>query len=359
MQNDVQELLKKITRKNVQDLTPYLSARRLGGKGDVWLNANEYPITPKLTVHSDLNRYPECQPLAVITRYAEYAGVNPDEVLVTRGADESIELLLRAFCEPGKDAVMYCPPTYGMYSVSAETFGIQQKIVPSTKDWQLDLEAIASQMADVKLIYVCSPNNPTGNLLHDADLIKLLEMTQDRAIVAIDEAYIEFCLQNNKTAWLKRFPHMVILRTLSKAFALAGLRCGFTLAHRNIIDTLLKVIAPYPLAAPVADMAAQALLPEGIETMKQRVLEIEKNRTYLIEALSHDERVVQIYPSFTNYILVRFKDSAPIFKGLWDSGVILRDQSKQLGLENCIRITIGTEEEMQAVVRVLRSLTVA
>ncbi|SET49771.1 histidinol-phosphate transaminase [Thorsellia anophelis] len=354
--NDTEQLIRKLARENIQKLTPYLSARRLGGNGDVWLNANEYPTSPTLKVVSDLNRYPECQPKAVIERYASYAGVNPDEVLVSRGADESIELLLRAFCEPGKDAVLFCPPTYGMYSVSAETFGIERKTITAKQDWQLDLNAIKANLDSVKLIYVCSPNNPTGNIVNPDDIKALLELAEGRAMVAIDEAYIEFCPEHNKTSWLKDYPNLVILRTLSKAFALAGLRCGFTIARAEIIELLLKVIAPYPLAVPVADMAAEALLPEGISTMMKRVESIRKSRAWLVENLKQDARVVEVYPSETNYILVRFKDAAPVFKGLWDAGVIIRDQSKQVGLDNCLRITIGTQQECEAVVHTLNQI---
>lgn len=349
-------LIKNLARENIQKLTPYMSARRLGGNGDVWLNANEYPTSPTLTVVSDLNRYPECQPKAVIDRYAAYAGVSNTQVLVSRGADESIELLLRAFCEPGKDKVLFCPPTYGMYSVSAETFGIECQTVTAKTDWQLDLTSIEANLEGVKLVYICCPNNPTGNLVNTEDIKTVLEMTKGKAIVAIDEAYIEFCIEHNKTSWLKSYPHLVILRTLSKAFALAGLRCGFTIASPEIIELLLKVIAPYPLAVPVADMAAEALLPEGIAQMQARVLSVRENRSWLVDQLKQDDRVVEVYPSETNYILVRFKDAKPVFKGLWDAGVIIRDQSKQIGLDNCLRITIGTKAECERLIEVFKGL---
>ncbi|VEA64305.1 Histidinol-phosphate aminotransferase [Serratia plymuthica] len=237
--------IENLARANVRELTPYQSARRLGGKGDVWLNANEYPTAPEYQLTAQtFNRYPECQPALVIERYADYAGVNKEQVLVSRGADEGIELLIRAFCEPGKDAILFCPPTYGMYAVSAETFGVERRTVAAKQDWQLDLPAIADSLDNVKLIYVCSPNNPTGNLIDPNDLRTLLEMAKGKAIVAIDEAYIEFCPQASCAGWLKDYPHLAILRTLSKAFALAGLRCGFALANEELITLLLKVIAP-------------------------------------------------------------------------------------------------------------------
>ncbi|KYQ95144.1 histidinol-phosphate aminotransferase [Serratia plymuthica] len=349
--------IENLARANVRELTPYQSARRLGGNGDVWLNANEYPTAPEFQLTAQtFNRYPECQPALVIERYADYAGVNKEQVLVSRGADEGIELLIRAFCEPGKDAILFCPPTYGMYAVSAETFGVERRTVAAKQDWQLDLPAIADSLDNVKLIYVCSPNNPTGNLIDPDDLRTLLEMAKGKAIVAIDEAYIEFCPQASCAGWLKDYPHLAILRTLSKAFALAGLRCGFTLANEDLITLLLKVIAPYPLSTPVADIAAQALSTEGIRTMSQRVTEISANRSWLQRELENCACVEQVFTSDSNYLLARFTASSNVFKTLWDQGIILRDQNKQPGLSGCLRITIGTRDECRRVVDALSAL---
>ena len=170
--------IEDLARANVRALTPYQSARRLGGKGDVWLNANEFPtaVAFQLTEQT-LNRYPEPQPKAVIESYARYAEVKPEQVLVSRGADEGIELLIRAFCEPGEDAVLYCPPTYGMYSVSAETIGVECRTVPTLADWQLDLPGIEARLDGVKVVFVCSPNNPTGQIIDPQSMRDLLEMT--------------------------------------------------------------------------------------------------------------------------------------------------------------------------------------
>ncbi len=346
--------IEELARANVRELVPYQSARRLGGKGDVWLNANEYPeaVEFQLTAQT-LNRYPECQPKAVIENYARYAGVTPQQVLVSRGADEAIELLIRAFCEPGQDAVLFCPPTYGMYSVSAETIGVEYRTVPALEDWQLDLQGIADKLDGVKVVYVCSPNNPTGQIVNPQDLRVLLEMTRGKAIVVADEAYIEFCPQASLVGWLSEYPHLVILRTLSKAFALAGLRCGFALANEDVINLLMKVIAPYPLSTPVADIAAQALSTSGILAMRERVQQILDERQYLVDALQNIACVEQVFPSETNYILVRITASSAVFKSLWDQGIILRDQNKQPSLSGCLRITVGTREESQRVIDAL------
>ncbi|XXN65507.1 histidinol-phosphate transaminase [Enterobacter ludwigii] len=351
--------IEELARANVRALTPYQSARRLGGNGDVWLNANEFPLpVPFELSQQTLNRYPECQPKIVIERYAAYAGLTPEQVLVSRGADEGIELLMRAFCEPGKDAILFCPPTYGMYSVSAETIGIEYRTVAALDDWQLNLPAIAEQLDGVKVVYMCSPNNPTGNLINQDDIRELLAMTAGKALVVADEAYIEFCPQATLASWLKDYPHLVILRTLSKAFALAGLRCGFTLANKPVIDLLMKVIAPYPLATPVADVAGQALSEQGIALMRQHVAELNANRAWLFAQLPQISVVQQVFPSETNYILARFTDSPKVFKTLWDQGIILRDQNKNPGLAGCLRISIGTRKECERLIAALQALSV-
>lgn len=351
--------IEELARDNVRALTPYQSARRLGGNGDVWLNANEFPLPVKFELSQQtLNRYPECQPKLVIERYAAYAGLTPEQVLVSRGADEGIELVMRAFCEPGKDAILFCPPTYGMYSVSAETIGIAYRTVPALENWQLNLPAIAEQLDGVKVVYMCSPNNPTGNLINPDDIRALLEMTAGKALVVADEAYIEFCPQATLSGWLKDYPHLVILRTLSKAFALAGLRCGFTLANPPVIDLLMKVIAPYPLATPVADVAGQALSDQGIALMRQHVAELNASRAWLLEQLSRLSIVQQVFPSETNYILARFDNSPAVFKSLWDQGIILRDQNKNPGLAGCLRISIGTRKECERLIAALQALSV-
>ncbi|QIA77343.1 histidinol-phosphate transaminase [Rodentibacter caecimuris] len=348
--------ISQLSRKNIQALTPYQSARRLGGKGDVWLNANEYPTSPNFDLTDrTFNRYPEPQPQAVVEGYARYAGVQPENVLVSRGGDESIELIIRAFCE-ADDAVLYCPPTYGMYAVSAETCGIACKTVPLTADFQLNLTEIERQLDGVKVVFVCSPNNPTGNLLKRSDLLELLQMTAGRAIVVVDEAYIEFCPEATMATALADYPHLAIIRTLSKAFGLAGLRCGFTLANAELIQILQKVIAPYPLPIPVADIAAQALQPNGIAQMQRQVAETLANRTDLQKNLANSPLVEYIFPSEANYILVKFKEGQQLFNALWDQGIILRNQHNALGLQNCIRITIGTAAENAKVIQAILNI---
>ncbi|EGR4149188.1 TPA: histidinol-phosphate transaminase [Vibrio cholerae] len=343
--------MEKLARQQIQALTPYLSARRIGGSGDVWLNANESPFNNEYkTDFARLNRYSDCQPKAMIQAYANYAGVQPEQVLTSRGADEGIELLIRAFCEPNQDAILFCPPTYGMYAISAETFGVERKKVPLTTDWQLDLPSIEANLDRVKLVFVCSPNNPTGNLVKRADIIKLLEMTKERAIVVMDEAYIDFCPEASTVDLLAQYPNLAILRTLSKAFALAGLRCGFTLANAELINVLLKVIAPYPVPVPVAEIAVQALSPAGLARAKYQVLDLGANRAYLQVGLSM-VLGVQVFEGWGNYLLVKFPDGDALFKAAWEHGIILRNSP----IENCVRISVGNREECEKTVAFIRN----
>ncbi len=343
--------MEKLARKQVQALTPYLSARRIGGSGDVWLNANESPFDNEYkTDFSRLNRYSECQPKELIEAYAVYAGVKPEQTLTSRGADEGIELLIRAFCEPGEDSILYCPPTYGMYSISAETIGVERKTVPLTADWELDLERIEENLDSVKVIFVCSPNNPTGNLVNRDDIVSLLEMTKDRAIVVMDEAYIDFCPEASTKDLLDQYSNLAILRTLSKAFGLAGLRCGFTLANEELINVLLKVIAPYPVPIPVAEIAIQALSEAGLARAKYQVAELNANRAYLQAGLSMIDGL-EVFEGWGNYLLVKFPQGDELFKAAWDTGIILRNSP----IEDCVRISVGSREECEKTLGFIRN----
>ncbi|WP_044470170.1 histidinol-phosphate transaminase [Mannheimia massilioguelmaensis] len=349
-----------LSRKNIQALTPYQSARKLGGNGTIWLNANEYPTSPDFQLSGkDLNRYPEPQPQAVIENYARYAGVQPENVIVTRGGDEGIELAIKAFCQPEQDAILYCPPTYGMYAVSAETIGVERVTINQTAEFQLDLAKIKQALAEkpnIKVVFLCNPNNPTGTLLNRADVLELLEITRNRAILVLDEAYIEFTQAVTFVPEIANYPHLAIIRTLSKAFALAGLRCGFVLAPPELIEILNKVIAPYPIPVPSADIAKQALRPANIEIVKQRVQGILNGRDWLIKELAKLPNVVEIFDTHANYVLVKFQDGQKVFKALWDEGIILRDQHKAVNLADCVRITIGTDEENAKVIEAIKSL---
>lgn len=352
--------LTQLACQQVQDLTPYLSARRIGGKGHVFLNANEAPKAEQYELDcSRLNRYPECQPPEVISRYAAYAGLTAEQVLVSRGSDEAIELLIRTFCEPGEEEILFCPPTYGMYSISAETCGVGMRTLPPLPDFQPDVPAILAELSrgkPIKVLFFCSPNNPTGTLVAREKLIPILEATAGKSIVVVDEAYIEFCPEGSMVDLISQYPNLVITRTLSKGFALAGLRCGFTLANPEVINLLLKVIAPYPIAEPVAQIAAQALSPEGLDTMRRRVAWLNRLKAELKAELAQQPCVKQVFDDHGNYLLARFGDGNALFAAMVEAGIILRDFGNKPMLENCVRITIGDEAEMAAVLDVLKRL---
>lgn len=363
--------IKHLARATVQALTPYLSARRIGGNGDVWLNANEAPDCNDYQLDcSNLNRYPEFQPPALISAYARYASINgaaisPEQILSSRGADESIEVLIRTFCEPSSttsvgDSILICPPTYGMYAISAETCGVQVDEVALDNDFNVDYlaveKAVTASDSQVKIVFLCAPNNPTGNMLDKSKLVKLLQATKGKALIVADEAYIEFCPQLSQADLINDHENLVITRTLSKAFALASIRCGFTLAQASVIEMMSKVIAPYPVPDPVAQIATQALSEQGLEIMRERVAILNNNRMVLANALQQLDCVIEIFPATGNFVLVRFKDSKLVWKAFSDSGIIMRDFASKVRLDNCIRITIGNVEEMQRTLKTLNSM---
>ena len=340
--------LETITPKHIQNLVPYASARREASTGEVWLNANENPYectTPEGL--SALNRYPDFQPEQLVEGYASYAGVKKAQVLVTRGIDEGIDLLTRAFCRSGADSIIYTPPTYGMYKISAETNNIGAKAVPLMPDWSLDVQGILEAVPESKLIYLCSPNNPTGSLLDPSDIRSILDATRNNALVVVDEAYIEFKPESSMVSLLLGYPNLVIMRTLSKAFGLAGLRCGFLLASPEIIEVLQKVSAPYPISVPVVDIASTALEEQGIVCMMRDVETIGKDRDKLQDMLQEFSSIKTVYRSSTNFVLFQVEDAADLMSFLMERGVVIRNQSSQPGLESTLRITVGTEAELQ------------
>ena len=361
-----------LARPEVIALTPYASARRIiaqaGCTGEVWMNANESAEGNALSslrltdeVLATFNRYPEPQPEEVIRRYADYAGVNPDGILVTRGGDEGIDLLVRTFCRAGVDAVLDFPPTYGMYSVTAETTGVRLIRLETKKEngWTPDAELLRQTLendSNVKVVFVCTPNNPTGGVLTKETVDQLIEVTRGRAILVIDEAYIDFIPEASVVNRLKDAPHLVIIRTLSKAFALAGIRCGFLLGSPDVIGMLKKVIAPYPIPVPVAAIAENVLTQEGIASMKERVKTLIERRETLSKALKEIEGVKEVELGLGNFILVRLADAHGTYLKLRDRGIILREQTSQPGLTDALRITVGTAEENAKLLSALTEL---
>ena len=344
------DLVGKLICENLKVLKPYESARRIFAGGDsdseTWLNANESPFANDFSVETEhFNRYPDCQPQSVLLPYAKYAGVQANQLLISRGADEGIELLIRTFCTPGKDSILICPPTYGMYAISAETCNVGIERVPLNADFSLDLPAIEAYQGTVNLVFICSPNNPTGTSIGKAQLKQVLEHFADTALVVVDEAYIEFDASNTWATELASYPNLVILRTLSKAFALAGLRCGFTIANSDVIHSILKVIAPYPVPDPVAQIAAQALSPKGLKQMSKQVVYLQHQKRWVKQQLSQLPDLELVGDDKANFILFRHPQKQALMDFLVANSVLIRDQSKQVSLDNCLRITLGTQQQ--------------
>lgn len=347
-------VINKIARQELIEMVPYLSARRLqAGGGDfdkkTWLNANEASGTGNYQLDAkNINRYPDFQPEGLINAYAAYAKVTTEQVLATRGADEGIELIIRTFCKAYQDNILICPPTYGMYAISAENHGAGIVKVPLVNS-ELDVDAICQQVGNVNVVFLCSPGNPTGNLLPHAQIKQVIEAFSNSAMVVVDEAYIEFSSDKTTTAWLSEYPNLIILRTLSKAFALAGLRCGFTIANDDVISLIAKVIAPYPVPAPIAELASNALNENGLAVMQSRVSATNELKEDFIIWLQQQSWCTEVFNSNANFVLFRTEKKQQIFDALIAKDILIRDQSKQQQLDNCLRVTIGSEEELSLV----------
>ncbi len=349
----------KLACAHLRELTPYQSARRIGGHGHTFLNANEYYKSQLYFFNSTtLNRYPDCQPFDLLAAEADYVGLRPENVLISRGSDEAIGLIIRTFCEEG-EGIAVAPPTYGVYAIFAKTNRAQVLEIPRGTDFSLNPEQIVQSVQQapfkVKAIFIDSPANPLGTLFAKEDLITVLTKLPD-TLVVLDQAYIEFAPDYSYAALVKEFPNLIVTRTLSKAFGLAGIRCGFTLARPEIISYLLKVIDPYPVPDPVAQIARQALARGGVELMQERVNEIVQRREELRGHLEKLPCVKEVFPSHANFLLVRFTDGPTVFESMVQKGIILRSFEDKPGLKNCIRITIGSAEELDEVMRTLTAL---
>ncbi|MCL1143262.1 histidinol-phosphate transaminase [Shewanella gaetbuli] len=343
---------RNLARPELLDLTPYQSARRIGGRGDIWINANESPFN-----NSDidkLNRYPECQPPELINAYAEYAGVKSNQVVASRGADEAIELLIRTFCVPGKDSIATFGPTYGMYAISAATFNVAVEKLDLTDKYQLPAQW-PNKINNAKLVFICNPNNPTGTVISKQDIETAIQ-SAPQAIVVVDEAYIEFCPEYSVADLIDTYPNLVVLRTLSKAFALAGARCGFMLANQAIIDLVMLVIAPYPVPLPVSELAVNALSENGLTTMKNQVAELNQQGKRLVSALKEVGADVQMPNG--NFVLANFNGAgkftnvAEVGQLLADNGIVARAY-KDPRLADAIRFSFASEQQTNKIIDVL------
>lgn len=341
--------LNDILRANIKNLVPYSSARdEFKGEASIYLDANENSLGSPLTKW--YNRYPDPLQKKVKHKLSEIKGVPADHIFIGNGSDECIDVLLRATCDPGKDNIIICPPTYGMYEVSANINDVAIKKVPLTPAFQLNLPAIEQAVDDnTKMIFLCSPNNPTGNSLERDDIEVLLN--NYFGLVVIDEAYINFSRFRSFTQELEDYPNLVIMQTLSKAWGLAALRVGLAFASVPIIDVMNKVKPPYNINQASQDLVLQAL--EEVGQVNDMIKEIVSQRGELEKQLPALAVVKKVYPSDANFLLVQVTDAKAIYQYLLDQGIVVRDRSKVTLCEGCLRITVGTAAENAALLKAL------
>ena len=333
--------IENLIRENIKKLTPYSSARdEFSGEAKVYLDANENSLGSPLTKW--YHRYPDPHQKAIKERLSVVKGIAAEHIFLGNGSDECIDLLFRSFCEPGKDNVIICPPTYGMYEVSANINDVEIKRAPLLADFQLDLVHIENLVdANTKLIWLCSPNNPTGNSLNRADIETILNNFS--GIVVIDEAYINFARQKTFLQELTEYPNLVVLQTFSKAWGLAGLRLGMAFASAAIIEVLNKVKPPYNINQATQELALKAL--EEVGQVNDMIKLLVDMRGALMEVFQSMPTVEKVYRSDANFFLVKIKDARKVYEFLLTRGIVLRDRSNVKLCEDCLRITIGTEKE--------------
>ncbi len=343
-------------RPEVLAMVGYASARSLEvpEPQTIFLDANECAFEPYVGA-SGLSRYPLQQPGLLVDALCRWLDVSSRNLTITRGADEAIDCLMRAFCVPGLDNVVICPPTFAMYAQSAMLQGVAVKIAMLDRGFGLDLKAITNTVDDnTKMIFVCSPNNPTANLMDAGTIIKLCQTFQDKVLIVVDETYIEFSAQETTIKELDNFANLVVLRTLSKSHAAAGLRCGAAVAHSDVSALLQKVLAPYPLAVPVIDEVLSILKPENTAKLGKRRADIVARRDEYAAIMAGLTDVISVLPSDANYLLLLVRDAEALCRRARESGIIIRNQSHQPGLENAVRISIGNDEEMQQLLMVMK-----
>jgi histidinol-phosphate aminotransferase len=337
-----------LARKNILAMKPYSSARDdFKGEAEVFLDANENPFP------SDYNRYPDPLQLRVKAKLAELKNVKAEQIFLGNGSDEAIDLLIRAFCEPNRDSILITDPTYGMYSVCAEVNAVKIQKVKLTKDFDLDIEAFRKAIdGTTKIIFLCSPNNPSGNLLSHERIIEILNRFY--GLVVIDEAYLDFAKTQSFIGELSKYPNLIILQTFSKAWGLAGLRLGMCFACEEIISILNKIKYPYNVNVLTQNLAVETL--ENAYRKDIMVDEILKERENLTKKLQTVKTVEKIFPSDANFLLVRVKDAPATYQDLMRKGIIVRDRSRVTLCENCLRITVGTSEENESLIKALQQL---
>ena len=343
----------KLIRANVKRLEPYSSARdEFSGEASVYLDANENSYGSPLP--RNYNRYPDPLQRKLKEKIAGIKGVPAGHMLIGNGSDECIDLLYRAFCNPGQDNVILCPPTYGMYEVSANVNDVEVRKVSLTADFQLDVEGIAAA-ADgrTKLLFLCSPNNPTGNSLDHADIEFILNNFEGLTI--IDEAYINFSRQPSFIRELTEYPNLVVMQTLSKAWGLAALRVGMLFSSAPVIEVLTKIKPPYNVNQASQELALEAL--ENTAQVNAWTRSLVEQRDKLATRLKDIPGVIHIYPSDANFLLVRVEEPRRLYEYLVTEGIIVRDRSRVTLCEGCLRVTVGTPGENEILLKAVAAFS--
>jgi histidinol-phosphate aminotransferase len=342
----------QLLRSNIRNLVPYSSARaEFKGKASVWLDANENAWGSP--VNELYNRYPDPMQLKLKQKLSSIKGLLPDCMFIGNGSDEAIDLLYRACCNPGKDNVIVCPPTYGMYEVSAHINDVEVRSIPLLPDFQIDLERISEAVDEhTKLIFLCSPNNPTGNCLDREDVEIVLN--NFNGLVVIDEAYINYSRYRSFIPDLTEYPNLVVLQTLSKAWGLAGLRVGMAFAAPEIIEVLNQIKPPYNVSEATQQLALEAL--EHYTLVNTQIRKTVEEREILVQRLARLPFVKKVFPSDANFLLVKMNDPKRVYKLLVEAGIVVRDRSSQPGCEGCLRITVGTPEENMLLMDALKAM---
>ena len=343
--------LQKLVRSHIADLQPYSSARDEFGADDgdvVYLDANENPFD------NGVNRYPDPHQRKLKEVIARGRGVAANQLLLGNGSDEVLDLIFRAFCIPNQDKIIVMPPTYGMYKVLANINCVSLDEVPLNNDFQLVIKNILNQISiQTKAIFLCSPNNPSGNSFRRGDILTLLQSFT--GLVVIDEAYIDFSTQKSLAADLPSYPNLIITQTLSKAYGLAGIRLGICMASEDIINILNKIKPPYNINSLTQERAISAL--EDWDTTQRLITQLIAERKGLFAQLEKISFVEKVYPSDANFLLVRVDDANKRYAQLIQNNIVVRNRSKQVGCENCLRFSVGTPQENQILIETLNRLS--
>jgi histidinol-phosphate aminotransferase len=344
-------MIDKLVRNNIRNLKPYTSARDIYSQG-VLLDANENSFGSVVEYENEsLNRYPDPAQLSMRKQLGEYIGVPFEKLFFGVGSDEIIDLLIRIFCDPGIDSVLIPEPTYGMYKVAADINNVKSETVLLNDKFDIDADAVLNLLnKNVKIIFLCSPNNPTANLL-SKNLVKKL-LRESGSIIVVDEAYIDFAPKGSSCLDLiNEFPNLVILRTFSKAWGLAGIRLGYCIAGEDVISYLFNVKAPYNINSLTRGAFHKAFL--NIDKKEVLIASVLAEKHFLVNELNKIKEIITVYPSDTNYVLIKINNASSLQKIIAEKGIIIRDRSTQPKLENCLRITVGTHDQNQKLLHLL------